>query len=171
MSSHERVENACLIFFDKVIISRVSDKSWKVRACKYHSWNTKWKCHLHIWPDIFISHKTITRPKSSVALRTEEWWSCQDEWPELVAVSGQESFPRCSMHKCAICVMNPSVLNNSAISLYVSVVHWHATIIDFSRVSENWWFIHIVPSTIKIICSLKVLTKIKWLPKFCTISI
>jgi len=67
--------------------------------------------------------------------------------------------------------MNPSVLDDSAISLNMGVVHWHTHLINLSRIVEDGWLIHIVPGTVKVICSLKVLAKVKRLPKLCCVGI
>ena len=47
--------------------------------------------------------------------------------------------------------MNPSVLDDSAISLNMGVVHWHTHLINLSRIIEDGWLVHIIPGTIKVI--------------------
>ena len=63
--------------------------------------------------------------------------------------------------------MNPSVLNDSAISLDMGVVHRHTIII---RV-EDRWLVHIVPSAIQIIRPNKIRSQIQTAPKILGISV
>jgi len=156
MSTHEWVENTCLIFFNKVVIGWIALESWQIRACEDHTRDTEWKCHLQIWPNICIVYLAVTSPKSSIALRTKECGSCQYERSELVVVSFQESLPRRSMHQGTICIMNPSMLNDSTVSLDVGVVHWHTHLIDLGWVVEDWRLVHIVPCAVEVIGSLEV---------------
>ena len=63
--------------------------------------------------------------------------------------------------------MNPSVLNDSAVSLDMSVVHRHTIIIWV----EDRWLVHIVPSAIQIIRPNKIRSQIQTAPKVLGISV
>jgi hypothetical protein len=66
--------------------------------------------------------------------------------------------------------MNPSVLNNSAISFDVGVVHRHGILIRYF-VFEDRWLIHIVPSSIQVIRPKKIRSQIQTAPEFLSVSV
>ena len=63
------------------------------------------------------------------------------------------------------------MLNDSAVSHYVRIVHGHPHLIDFIRLFEYGGFIHVVPSAVQIVATEEVFAQIKRAPEVSRICV
>ena len=148
MCSEEWVKQACLVFFDEVVISWITDKAWKISTGEDHSGNSQGHGHLQIEWNVTVFNNAVSCPHSTISLRTEEGWSSKYKWTLLAIITFVKCLPRSLVHQSAICIMNPPMLHNSSVLCNMGVPHWHAKLLNLLRPLENWRLIHIIPSSI-----------------------
>lgn len=69
------------------------------------------------------------------------------------------------MHKSAVRVVDPPMLDDGAVSLDMSVVHGHAVIV----IVEDRWFVHVVPSAVEVIGPNEIRSKIQASPEILSV--
>ena len=111
MCSEEGIVDAKLIELNEEVIVRDAVEAWNIRPTEDDSRNSERHQHVHRQRYVIVGSAVIASPHSTVALRAEEEGSGQDERPLLAPVSLVKSLPRCSLLECAICIVDPPVLD------------------------------------------------------------
>ena len=131
--AEEWIEDAKLIELDEKVIVWNAVEAWDVGSTKDDSRDSEGHKRVYRQGNIIVSGAVITSPHSSIALGAKEEGPAQDERSLLPSVSLVKSLPCRSLLECTIGVVDPPVLNEGSVLRNMSVIHWHATLLDLLK--------------------------------------